>query len=60
MLQELVGFAAEMMALSFLSAALEHLIPSGKLKGAAMTAIGLLYIAAVFGKILGIFDRMGV
>lgn len=60
MIEELTGLAIQIMAVSFLSAAAEHLLPQGKIKGAAATAIGLLYIAAILSKICGIIDRMGV
>ena len=60
MMQELAAFAVQVMAIGFLTAIVEHLLPAGRIKSAAMTAIGFIYIAAVFTRMLGIIHRMGV
>ncbi len=60
MMAEWVSLALQLAAMSLLAAAAEHLLPKGKLKSVAMTAIGIQYVAALVAKVVGIFDRMGV
>lgn len=60
LVREWVALSIQVAALTMLLTAAEALLPGGKLKNTAMTGIGLLFLAAVVGKIIGIFDRMGV
>ena len=60
MIQQVGIFLSDLLALSFLMAALEYLIPAGKMKSAAQLGLGLMYTALLMDKIMGIFEGMGV
>ena len=60
MIQHVGAFLADLLILSFLTAALEYLIPAGRMKSAAQSGLGLMYTALLMDKIMGIFEGMGV